>query len=82
MVLPVPLSLMARIQADESDAEDLSSLGGQIEGVDCAITMRELRPDFGRCPCAPATGSVPRWPASCWAEAGTRRPPAARWKPL
>ena len=44
-VLPVPLSLMARIQADESDAEDLSSLGGQIEGVDCAITMRELRPD-------------------------------------
>ena len=32
-------------QADESDAEDLSSLGGQIEGVDCAITMRELRPD-------------------------------------
>ena len=44
-VLPVPLSLMARIQADERDAEDLSSLGGQIEGVDCAITMRELRPD-------------------------------------
>ena len=29
----------------ESDAEDLSALGGQIEGVDCAVTMRELRPD-------------------------------------
>ena len=44
-VLSVPLSLMARFQATESDAEDLSALGGQIQGVDCAITMRELRPD-------------------------------------
>lgn len=44
-VLSVPLSLMARFQATESDAEDLSALGGQIQGVDCAITMRELKPD-------------------------------------
>lgn len=44
-VLSVPLSLMERFQATESDAEDLSALGGQIAGVDCAITMRELRPD-------------------------------------
>nr|WP_326185855.1 DHH family phosphoesterase [uncultured Oscillibacter sp.] len=44
-VLSVPISLMERVQATESDAEDLSSLGGQIEGVDCAVTMRELRPD-------------------------------------
>ena len=44
-VLSVPLSLMARFEATESDAEDLSALGGQIQGVDCAITMRELRPD-------------------------------------
>ena len=44
-VLSVPIALMERIQATESDAEDLSALGGQIEGVDCAITMRELRPD-------------------------------------
>ncbi len=43
-VLSVPLSLMERFRADESDAEDLSALGGQIEGVDCAVTMRELRP--------------------------------------
>ncbi|MEG1858644.1 MAG: DHHA1 domain-containing protein, partial [Pseudoflavonifractor sp.] len=41
--LSVPLSLMARIAADESDAEELSSLGGTIEGTDCAVTMRELR---------------------------------------
>lgn len=44
-VLSVPLSLMARFQATENDAEDLSALGPQIEGVDCAVTMRELRPD-------------------------------------
>ena len=44
-VLSVPISLMERVQATESDAEDLSALGGQIEGVDCAVTKRELRPD-------------------------------------
>ena len=43
-VLSVPLDLIARVQATETDAEDLSALGGQIEGVDCAVTMRELRP--------------------------------------
>ena len=45
VILAVPLSLMERVQATETDAEDLSALGGQIEGVDCAVTMRELRPD-------------------------------------
>jgi len=45
VILSVPMSLMERVQATESDAEDLSALGGQIEGVDCAITMRELRSD-------------------------------------
>ena len=44
-VLSVPISLMEKVGATESDAEDLSALSGQIEGVDCAITMRELRPD-------------------------------------
>jgi len=36
---------MAHLEATESDAEELSSLGGQIEGTDCAVTFRELRPD-------------------------------------
>ena len=45
VLLFVPISLMDRIAATESDAEDLSSLGGQIEGTDCAVTLRELRPD-------------------------------------
>lgn len=44
-ILSVPISLMERVGADESDAEDLSALGGQMEGVDCAVTMRELRPN-------------------------------------
>ena len=44
-VLSVPLSLMEQFQATESDAEELSALGPQIQGVDCAITMRELRED-------------------------------------
>lgn len=45
VLLSVPLSLMQRVDADESDAEDLSSLGGVIEETDCAVTLRELRPD-------------------------------------
>ena len=43
--LYVPMALMASIGATETDAEDLSSLGRQIEGVDCAVTFRELRSD-------------------------------------
>lgn len=42
-VLAVPLSLMERFAATETDAEDLSALGPQIQGVDCAITLKELR---------------------------------------
>ena len=45
VILSVPQSLMERFHATESDAEDLSALGGQIQGTDCAVTMRELRPD-------------------------------------
>ena len=41
-VLAVPLSLLERFHATENDAEDLSSLGPQIQGVDCAVTFREL----------------------------------------
>ena len=45
VLMSVPLSLMESLSATESDAEELSSLGGQIEGVDCAVTLRELKPD-------------------------------------
>lgn len=45
VLLTVPLSLLERVQASAYDAEDLSALGPQIQGVDCAVTFRELRPD-------------------------------------
>ncbi|MBR0280831.1 MAG: DHH family phosphoesterase [Oscillibacter sp.] len=45
VLMSVPLTLMESLKATESDAEELSSLGGQIEGVDCAVTLRELKPD-------------------------------------
>lgn len=44
-VLCVPISLMERFHATENDAEDLSALAPQIQGVDCAVTARELRPN-------------------------------------
>ncbi|MBQ9521218.1 MAG: DHH family phosphoesterase [Oscillospiraceae bacterium] len=43
--MTVPLTLVESLAATENDTEELSSLGGQIEGVDCAITARELSPD-------------------------------------
>ena len=41
-VLAVPRALLEKFHATESDVEDLSALGPQIQGVDCAVTMREL----------------------------------------
>ena len=41
-VLSVPRSLLEKFHATESDAEDLSALGPQIQGVGCAVTMLEL----------------------------------------
>lgn len=43
--LTVPLSMMERTGATENDLEDISSLAGIIEGVDCGAVLRELRPD-------------------------------------
>ncbi len=42
--LTVPLELMERVGATENDLEDISSLAGMIEGVDCGAVLRELRP--------------------------------------
>ena len=40
--LTLPLSLMAETGATEDDAEDISSLAGMIEGVDCGAVLRQL----------------------------------------
>lgn len=42
--LTIPLALMERLGATESDAEDLASLATIVEGVDCGALLRELRP--------------------------------------
>ena len=80
-VLSVPMSLMERLRATETDAEDLSALGPQIEGVDCAITMRELRPDIWKM--SLRTGARVNATEVCrlLGGGGTPRPPAARWRP-
>ena len=38
------LALMERLKATQRDAEDISSLVGQLEGVKTGITLRELKP--------------------------------------
>ena len=40
--LSVPRSLMARLGADENDADDLATLATLVEGVDCGAVLREL----------------------------------------
>ena len=43
----VTLEMMAVLDAREEDAEDVSAFAGQVEGVQTAVTIRELRP--GEC---------------------------------
>ena len=44
-VAAVTLEMMAVLDAREEDAEDVSAFAGQVEGVQTAVTIRELRPD-------------------------------------
>ena len=44
VVMTIPLSLRQEMHATEADIEELSSLAALVEGTDCAITLRELRP--------------------------------------
>ena len=44
VVMTIPLSLREEMCATEADIEELSSLSALVEGTDCAITLRELRP--------------------------------------
>ena len=45
VVMQIPLSLREEFHATEADIEELSSLAAQVEGTDCGITLRELKPD-------------------------------------
>ena len=44
VVMTIPLSLREEMHATEADIEELSSLAALVEGTDCAVTLRELRP--------------------------------------
>ena len=44
VVMSIPLSLQQELHATEADIEELSSLAALVEGTDCGITLRELKP--------------------------------------
>lgn len=44
VVMQIPLALREEYHATEADIEELSSLAAFVEGTDCGITLRELRP--------------------------------------
>lgn len=45
VVMEIPLSLRQEMQATDADIEELSALPALVEGTDCGVTLRELRPD-------------------------------------
>ena len=44
VVMTIPLSLRQELHATEADIEELSSLAALVEGSDCGVSLRELRP--------------------------------------
>ena len=43
VVVTLPLSLAERLSLTEADMDDVSALGGMVEGTDCSITMKETK---------------------------------------
>ncbi len=41
VVVQLPQSLMTALELSEEDMDDISALGGLVEGTDCSITMKE-----------------------------------------
>ena len=44
VLMEIPLSLRQEMQATDADIEELSALPALVEGTDCGVTLRELRP--------------------------------------
>ena len=44
VVMSIPLALCQELGAAESDVEELSSLAALVQGTDCGVTLRELKP--------------------------------------
>lgn len=43
VVVTLPMELQRRLALTEADMEDISALGGVVEGTDCSITMKETK---------------------------------------
>lgn len=74
VVMSIPLALCRELGAAESDVEELSSLAALVQGTDCGITLRELKP--GRVKLSLRTG--PRVDASAVCRVAGRRRPQGR----
>ena len=44
VVMQIPLALRQEMHATDADIEDLSALAALVEGTDCGITLREVKP--------------------------------------
>ncbi len=44
VVMTIPLALREQMHATDADIEELSALAALVEGTDCGVTLRELRP--------------------------------------
>ena len=43
VIVTLPLALVERLELSEADMDDISALGGLVEGTDCSITMKETK---------------------------------------
>lgn len=43
VIVTLPQSLIERLALTEADMDDISALGGLVEGTDCSITMKETK---------------------------------------
>ena len=62
-IAAVTLDMMKALDAHEEDAEDIAAFAGQIEGVETAVTIRELCP--GECKLSVRTSAGPNASAVC-----------------
>lgn len=71
----ITLEMMASLQASEEDVEDIAAFVGQLEGVESAVTLRELNP--GECKMSLRTGKSLDAAAVCAQLGGGGHPAAA-----
>ena len=78
VVMSIPLSLRRELHATEADIEELSSLAALVEGADCGITLRELKP--GRVKLSRSSPCRWKWPHTAVGRWRALPPSAPGWK--